>query len=70
MVRPAHKSREAARRRAQKKLEDIDYTPQAARNLSELLIGLAEKGGIRRNVVLDVFRQVANTKITWEVAPR
>jgi len=70
MVRPAHKSREAARRRAQKKLEGIDFIPQAARDMSEILICLAEKGDSRRVAVLDCFKQIAFTKITWEVAPR
>jgi len=70
MVRPAHKSREAARRRAQKKLEALDYIPQAARNLSEILIMLAEKGAPQKRHVMEVFREISDTKITWEIAPR
>jgi len=70
MVRPALKSREAARRRAQKKLEGIDYIPRAAKHLSEILIVLAEKGGSRRSSVLECFSQITETKITWEVTPR
>ncbi len=70
MVRPAHKSREAARRRAQKKLEALDYIPQAARLLSELLVSLAEKGSARKSHVLHAFHGIAETKITWEIAPR
>ncbi len=70
MVRPAHKSREAARRRAQKKLEALDYIPRAAKLLSEILITLAEKGPVRTYHVLRVFDEITSTKITWEVAPR
>lgn len=70
MVRPAHKSREAARRRAQKKLEALDYIPQAAKLLSEILITLAEKGPAYRNHTIGVFAEIMITKITWEVAPR
>lgn len=70
MVRPRINSREAARRKAQKRLEGIDFTPQTAKFLSELLIVLVERGESRRSEVLSEFARCANQKLTWDVPPR
>jgi len=67
VVRPAHNSREAARRKAQKRLEGLNYTPQTAKLLSELLIILSEENHSVRSYVLGAFSEIVSQKPTWEV---
>ncbi len=67
MVRPAHNSREAKRRKAQKRLGELDYIPMVAKMLSEVLILLAENKKGEKSFILEAFSEIANQKPTWEV---
>lgn len=70
MARLDPKSREATRRRAQKRLEGLDFTPQAAKQLSEVLIMLSECSSQHQLAVLSEFDRTTCQKPTWEVAGR
>lgn len=70
MARLDPKSREAVRKKAQKRLEGLNYIPRAATYMSDVLLGLAESSPTYRNVVLSEFSRIANLKPSWEVAGR
>ncbi len=70
MPRLDPKSREAVRRKAQKRLEGLDYIPRAASMLSEVLLVLAESSKSRRDSVLAEFGRISNQKPSWGPAGR
>ena len=70
MARLDPKSREAKRRRAQKRLEGLEYIPRIAKILSEAMIVLAESSVFHKKAVLGEFNKVANEKPTWTIAGR
>ena len=70
MARLDPKSREAKRRKAQKRLEGLEYIPRIAKILSEAMIVLAESSVHHKNAVLREFNKVASEKPTWTIAGR
>ena len=70
MVKRTNNPRELARRRSEKKLNQVGYTPQTARWLSELLLVLAESSPEYRDRVLRVFSAAVVQKVSWPVAGR
>ncbi len=70
MARLDPKSREAVRRKSQKRLERVGFIPRSAKYLSEIMIVLAESSKFHRNEALSEFSRISNQKLSWEVAGR
>ena len=62
MTRRTINSEEQKRRKAQKRFEDLDYTPLAAKFLSGIMRELAGRPEIHREARLRAFTEVARGK--------
>lgn len=62
--RSKYPEHEQYRRKAQKRLEVLDYTPQAAKFLSGVLLSLRDdKTPTQRDVILEMFKTTARGEL-------
>ncbi len=67
MVKRTNDPRELARRRTEKKLSAVGYTPLIARTFSEALLVLAESSKHHKIQVLEAFAAAATQKCPWPI---